>query len=119
HHHPQIGLLPSRMLLPHNIPENEPIFPYLHESRHLHALKRGRDALVGVSSYQEASRIKISTITFLQEPSEECFHILSDLTGNNNDMFQQNTQFKFSGFPLNHYVSDSQFSCETITPNSG
>lgn len=26
-HHPQIGgSIPSRMLLPHNIPENEPIF---------------------------------------------------------------------------------------------
>ncbi|GFZ08122.1 nuclear factor Y, subunit A8 [Actinidia rufa] len=72
-HHPQmLGMEPARVLLPFNLPQDEPIYvnpkqyrailrrreyrakleaqnklfkarkPYLHESRHLHALKRAR-----------------------------------------------------------------------------
>ncbi|EOA31224.1 hypothetical protein CARUB_v10014390mg [Capsella rubella] len=156
--HPQIGgLVPSRMPLPHNIPENEPIFvnakqyqailrrrqhrakleaqnklikvrkPYLHESRHRHALKRARGSggrFLNTKKLQESKSphsplfsgsphvFKNSPGKFWQQDisrggvgSSGSTTSCSDITGNNNDMFQQNPQFRFSGYPSNHHVS--------------
>ncbi|XP_019101730.1 PREDICTED: nuclear transcription factor Y subunit A-6-like [Camelina sativa] len=133
--HPQIGgLVPSRMLLPHNIPENEPIFvnakqyqailrrrqhrakleaqnklikvrkPYLHESRHRHALKRARGSggrFLNTKKLQESKPPPFSGSPHVCKNSPGKFW-QQDITGNNNDMFQQNG---FSGYPSNHHVS--------------
>ncbi|KAL0715207.1 hypothetical protein Bca4012_064529 [Brassica carinata] len=117
-HLEMMGLVSSRVPLPHNIQENEPIFvnakqyhailrrrkhrakleaqnkliksrkPYLHESRHLHALKRAR-----------GSGGRFLNTKKLQEPSNG-----SSSSSDHNNMFH-NTLFRFSGYPSTHHVS--------------
>lgn len=96
--------------------------PYLHESRHLHALKRARGSggrFLNTKKLQESKSSQAPP--FLDPPhvfknspgkfrrggvgSSGSTTSCSDITGNNNDMFQQSPQFGFSGYPSNHHVS--------------
>ncbi|XP_010552240.1 PREDICTED: nuclear transcription factor Y subunit A-6-like [Tarenaya hassleriana] len=147
--HPQMmGLIPSRMPLPHNLPENEPIYvnakqyhailrrrqhrakleaqnklikirrPYLHESRHLHALKRARGSggrFLNVKKLQETKppspAANVHPHHFSKNPPDPGIRPSGICSGSgsitsctdmnskhNNDMFQH-PQFRFSGYP--------------------
>ncbi|XP_018442683.1 nuclear transcription factor Y subunit A-5 [Raphanus sativus] len=139
-HLDMMGLVTSRVPLPHNIQENEPIFvnakqyhailrrrkhrakleaqnkliksrkPYLHESRHLHALKRARGSggrfLNTKKKLQESSN---SPLCFSQMANGEGegfskSSITPSSSSDRNNMFQ-NTPFRFSGYPSTHHVS--------------
>lgn len=132
-----MGLVTSRVPLPRNIQENEPIFvnakqyhailrrrkhrakleaqnkliksrkPYLHESRHLHALKRARGTggrfLNTKKKLQESSN---SPLCSSQMANGEGFSksSITPSSGSDRNMFQ-NTPFRFSGYPSTHHVS--------------
>ncbi|CAH2033519.1 unnamed protein product [Thlaspi arvense] len=151
-HLEMMGLVSSRVPLPHNIQENEPIFvnakqyhailrrrkhrakleaqnkliksrkPYLHESRHLHALKRARGSggrFLNTKKLQESSNSLSSSHMangqdFSGSPRGGGSGIgigigsssipPSSNSDRNNNMFQ-NPQFRFSGYPSTHHVS--------------
>ncbi|KAL0696475.1 hypothetical protein Bca4012_063655 [Brassica carinata] len=136
-HLEMMGLVASRVPLPHNIQENEPIFvnakqyhailrrrkhrakleaqnkliksrkPYLHESRHLHALKRARGSggrfLNTKKKLQESSLCSSQTANGDGEGFSKS-SIPPSSSSDRNNMFQ-NTPFRFSGYPSTHHVS--------------
>lgn len=86
--------------------------PYLHESRHLHALKRARGSggrFLNTKKLQE-SKSPPFLATSVKFRQREILGVAvgssgPELTGNNMDMFQQDPQLRFSGYPSNHHVS--------------
>ncbi|CAN7083702.1 unnamed protein product [Brassica oleracea var. botrytis] len=139
-HLEMMGLVTSRVPLPHNIQENEPIFvnakqyhailrrrkhrakleaqnkliksrkPYLHESRHLHALKRARGSggrFLNTKKLQESSNSSLCSSSQMANGDGEGFSKSSTTPSSGSDrnnMFQ-NTPFRFSGYPSTHHVS--------------
>ncbi|KAG2328129.1 hypothetical protein Bca52824_010857 [Brassica carinata] len=124
-HLEMMGLVTSRVPLPHNYQENEPMFvnakqyhailrrrkhrakleaqnkliksrkPYLHESRHLHALKRAR-----------GSGGRFLNTKKLQESSNSlCSSSITPSSNSDRDNMFQNPPFRFSGYPSTHHVS--------------
>ncbi|EOA38360.1 hypothetical protein CARUB_v10009883mg [Capsella rubella] len=145
-HLEMMGLVSSRVPLPHNIQENEPIFvnakqyhailrrrkhrakleaqnklikcrkPYLHESRHLHALKRARGSggrFLNTKKLQESSNPLCSSQmangqNFSKSPRDGGSGIGSSSitpSSNSSRIMFQNPQFRFSGYPSTHHVS--------------
>ncbi|KAF8090965.1 hypothetical protein N665_0460s0008 [Sinapis alba] len=137
-HLEMMGLVASRVPLPHNIQENEPIFvnakqyhailrrrkhrakleaqnkliksrkPYLHESRHLHALKRARGSggrfLNTKKKLQESSNSSLCSSQMATGDGEGFSKSSITPSSSSNHMFQ-NTLFRFSGYPSTHHVS--------------
>ncbi|CDY33084.1 BnaC06g06950D [Brassica napus] len=139
-HLEMMGLVTPRVPLPHNIQENEPIFvnakqyhailrrrkhrakleaqnkliksrkPYLHESRHLHALKRARGSggrFLNTKKLQESSNSSLCSSSQMANGDGEGFSKSSTTPSSGSDrnnMFQ-NTPFRFSGYPSTHHVS--------------
>ncbi|KAF3515531.1 hypothetical protein DY000_02059617 [Brassica cretica] len=139
-HLEMMGLVTSRVPLPRNIQENEPIFvnakqyhailrrrkhrakleaqnkliksrkPYLHESRHLHALKRARGSggrFLNTKKLQESSNSSLCSSSQMANGDGEGFSKSSTTPSSGSDrnnMFQ-NTPFRFSGYPSTHHVS--------------
>ncbi|KAJ0250505.1 Nuclear transcription factor Y subunit A-5 [Hirschfeldia incana] len=125
-HVEMMGLVTSRVPLPRNYQENEPMFvnakqyhailrrrkrrakleaqnkliksrkPYLHESRHLHALKRARGS---------GGRF-LNTKKLQESPNSLCSSSVTPSSSSDRDSMFQNPPFRFSGYPsTTHHVS--------------
>uniref|UniRef100_M4FA54 Nuclear transcription factor Y subunit n=1 Tax=Brassica campestris TaxID=3711 RepID=M4FA54_BRACM len=136
-HLEMMGLVTSRVPLPNNIQENEPIFvnakqyhailrrrkhrakleaqnkliksrkPYLHESRHLHALKRARGSggrFLNTKKLQESSNSPLCSSQMANGEGYSKSSTTPSSSSDRNNMFQ-NTPFRFSGYPSTHHVS--------------
>ncbi|KAL0864205.1 hypothetical protein Bca101_043323 [Brassica carinata] len=69
--------------------------PYLHESRHLHALKRARGSggrFLNTKKLQESS-------------NSRCSSSITPSSNSDRDNMFQNPPFRFSGYPSTHHVS--------------
>ena len=84
--------------------------PYLHESRHLHALKRARGSggrFLNTKKLQESSNSSLCSSSQMANGDGEGFSKSSTTPSSGSDrnnMFQ-NTPFRFSGYPSTHHVS--------------
>ncbi|XP_024022573.1 nuclear transcription factor Y subunit A-3 isoform X1 [Morus notabilis] len=161
HHSQLVGMAPARVPLPLDLTEDEPIYvnakqyrailrrrqfrakleaqnklvkarkPYLHESRHLHALKRARgsggrflnakdvqdsdptgDALHASGSAQHhLTGNKMESKIHQQKNHKNCSSStsFSEVTsGSNSDGVFQQQEFRFSGYPMHTHSVDSR-----------
>ncbi|KAF8083827.1 hypothetical protein N665_0750s0015 [Sinapis alba] len=69
--------------------------PYLHESRHLHALKRARGS---GGRFLNTKKLQESSNSF-------CSSSITPSSSSDRDNMFQNTPFRFSGYPSTHHVS--------------